>query len=262
MDAKTVPAVGGAALIRDRQRISTSWLYGLLAIALLPLVMIGLRLLSLNAAVPEIFLLSALGDWLNQHLHLRWVGYADRDMVLYILLLPLAALLTALTRLTLGIRVLGFRAILLSIGFQEIGVLPCLLLILLIAGTVVCVRPSMRRAGLPLYARVALVLCIVAFTMLGGLMLGAWMDSVTLWSMAFFPVVILAMLAESVANTVARDGVSMALWRTASTIALAGLLALLGQLHALRELVINCPEVLLLPMALIVFVSEFLDLRL
>jgi len=262
MNAPENGAGRGAGLLRDRQRITTPWLYVVLGVALVPLVLIGLRLLSLSAAAPEVSVLSGLGEALNRFLNLRWVGYEDRDVVLYILLLPLSALLTALTRLTLGIRVLGFRAILLSIGFQEIGVLPCLLLILLIAGTVVCVRPSMRRAGMPLYARVAFVLCIVAFTMLGGLMMGAWMDSVTLWSMAFFPVVILAMLAESVASTVARDGVAMALWRTASTIVLAGLLALLGQLDPLRELVINCPELMLFPMALIVLVSEFLDLRL
>mgnify|MGYP002851628251 CR=1 FL=1 len=37
--------------------------------------------------------------------------------------MPLAALLVALTRLSLGVRVLGFRAILIAIGMQEIGML-------------------------------------------------------------------------------------------------------------------------------------------
>ena len=80
--------------------------------------------------------------------------------------------------------------------------------------------------------------------------------------MAFFPVVILAMLAESVADTVARDGLALAAWRTVSTIFLALLIAGVNQLNALRELLLACPELLLTPLFLIVIVSEFFDLRL
>lgn len=244
----------------DRQRIPTVWLYALLGLGVAPFLLMGLRLLGLADLGPS--MLAGLGSWLNQHLSLQWVAFEDRDVVLYILQLPLAALLIAFVRLTLGIRVLGFRSILIAVGMQEIGPLPCLLLILLIAAAVTVIRPSMRRSGMPLFARVAIVLCIVAFTMLSGLLAGASFDSPTLWSMAFFPVVILAMLAESVADTVAKDGLVMGLWRTAVTIALAGLIALLQQFTPLRELLLSCPELLLTPLAMIVVVSEFLDLRL
>lgn len=246
--------------LRDRDRITTQTLYLLLALGLLPFLAMGLRLMALTAMGPEALILA--GDWLNQQLTLHWVSMADRDVALYILTLPVAALLITLTRLTLGVRVLGFRSILIAIGIQEIGLVPCLLLILLIAGTVIVIRPGMRRSGFPLYARVAVVLCIIAFIMLMGLFAGVWLDSVTLWSMAFFPVVILAMLAESVAATVARDGLGTAIWRTTSTILLALVIAGLNQLVPLRELLLFCPELVLVPLVLIVFVSEFLDLRL
>ena len=45
------------------------------------------------------------------------------------LFLPLSALLIAVARLTFGIRVIGFRAILISVGFQESGIIPSLILI-------------------------------------------------------------------------------------------------------------------------------------
>lgn len=246
--------------MRDRQRIATAPLYALLALGLLPFLLMALRLVAFADVGPTP--LTAPGAWLNQSLNLQWIGVDERNVVLYILILPLAGLLIALTRLTLGIRVLGFRSILIAIGMQEIGVLPCLLLIVLITATVILVRPSMRRSGMPLYARVAVVLCVVTFTMLGGLLLGAWTNSVTLWSMAFFPVVILAMLAESVADTVARDGLAMAVLRTISTVALALIIAAMQQFTALRELLLTCPEVLLTPLVLVIFISEFLDLRL
>lgn len=260
MQSDTASESPRTAITRDRRRISLPWLYLFLAIGLLPFLLALLRLLALYA--PGTSGLTPIGDWLNQYLTLQWVSFEDRDVVLYALNLPIAALLIAVTRLTLGIRVLGFRSILIAIGIQEGGVVPSLLLILLIAGTVVLVRPSMRRAGMPLYARVAVVLSMVAFTILGALLTGAWFDSATLWSMAFFPVVILAMLAEGIADTVARDGVAMGAWRTATTIMLAGVLAVLNQLTPLRELLLSCPELLLTPPVMVIFISEFLDLRL
>ncbi len=247
-------------IARDRERIPTAWLLLLLGLAVLPLLGVNLRMLALASADPSGLL--AVGDWLNSHISLTWVGHDDRRVVLFILLLPMAALLVALTRLTLGIRVLGYRSILIAIGFQEIGLLPSLLLITLIAGTVLLVRPAMRRSGMPLYARVSVILCIVALTMVFGLFAGNWLGSSTLWSMAFFPVVILAMLAESIAATFAKENPAMAAWRTGNTIALAGVIALLSQVTVLRELVLACPELLISKLVLIVFVSEFLDLRL
>jgi hypothetical protein len=190
------------------------------------------------------------------------VPAVDRDTVLHIVMLPLAALLVALTRLSLGVRVLGFRAILIAIGMQEIGVLPSLLLIAIIALTVVLVRPFMRASGMPLYARVATILTIVAATMVAGLLFGAYVDSSMLTSFAFFPVVILAMLAESIADTVARESTAMAAWRTGATILLAVAIAALASVPALRELTLACPELIVTQLALTVLVSEFMDWRL
>ena len=247
-------------IARDRERIPNGWILLLLGIAILPLLGINLRLLALASSEPSGLL--AVGEWINSHVNFNWVSHEDRSVVLYILLLPMAAMLIAFARLTLGVRVLGFRAILIAIGFQEIGLVPSLLLITLISGTVLLVRPAMRRSGMSLYARVAVIMCIVALTMLLGLFAGSWLDSSTLWSMAFFPVVILAMLAESIAATFARENPAMAAWRTGNTIALAGVIAGLSQLTFVRELVLACPELLLTKLALIVFLSEFLDLRL
>jgi D-alanine-D-alanine ligase-like ATP-grasp enzyme len=251
-----------ARRIREHQpkrAIPPAVLYALVALGVLPLLLLSLRVLALPGGSTGLL---ALGDWLNRHLSLLWIPPADRDVVLYIVQLPLAALLVAVTRLSLGIRVLGFRAILIGIGFQEIGILPSLLLIAVVALTVVIVRPWMRRSGMPLYARVATILCLVAATMVGGLLLGEALSSSILWSFAFFPVVILAMLAESIADTVARENTAMAAWRTGATIALALLIAGISQITLLRELVLACPELILTQLVLVVLVAELLDWRL
>jgi len=246
--------------LKDRLGIPTPVLIALLALGLLPLALVSVRVLSLSAV--DLSAVTRVGDWLNQSLQLHWIAAGDRDAAVTILLLPMAAILTALTRLTLGLRVLGFRAILMSIAFQEIGFIPSLILLLVVAAAVVLVRPLMRRSRMPLYARVSTILCIVALLLTLGLLSGVWLDSGTLWSMAFFPVVILAMLAESVAATVARDSLTLAFWRLGTTIALAAVIAGLSQIQALRELALAAPELVLTQLVAVLWISEFLDLRL
>jgi hypothetical protein len=149
--------------------------------------------------------LRGIGSALNRSVSLEWVPPDDRWAVLYILLLPTAALLIALARLTFGLRVLGFRSILIAVGFQEIGILPSLLLMAIVVGIILAVRPPMQRIQLTFYARTSVILGIAAVIMVAALLLGPWLRSETLWSFAFFPVIILAMLAEGVApNTVGR----------------------------------------------------------
>lgn len=229
-------------------------------LGILPLMLLVLRVLAMAGDGGA--MVGGAGAWLAQHFSLLWIAAEDRSAVLHVVQLPLAALLVAVTRLSLGIRVLGFRAILLAIGMREVGILPSLLLIAIIAGTVVLVRPVMRRSGMPLYARVSTILSIVAATMVAGLLLGTAFDSAMLSSFAFFPVVILAMLAESIADTVARESPAMAAWRTAATIILALVIAFISAWPALRELTLACPELILTQLVLVILVSEFMDWRL
>ena len=234
-------------------------------LACLPLVLIVAR----TAALPGVEAPFPFGDWLraiggglNRWVSLEWVPPDDRWAVLYVLLLPTAALLIALARLTFGLRVLGFRSILIAVGFREIGIGPSLLLIALVIGIILAVRPPMQRLQLTFYARTAVVLCIATVIMVAGLLLGPWLQSETLWSFGFFPVIILAMLAEGIAATIARDDGWTAAWRAAWTIALAFVIALVSWTPALREALLRFPELILTQLAAIVFVSQFLDLRL
>lgn len=242
---------------QGRRAIPSAYLVLLTALGAMPLLLLSLRVLDLSGTLPN-----APGSWLEQHVSLLRVGGEDRSAILHVVQLPLAALMVALTRLSLGIRVLGFRAILIAIGIREVGLLPSLVLIAVIAISVVLIRPFMRRSGMPLYARVASILALVAATMVAGLLLGSAFDSTILASFAFFPVVILAMLAESIADTVARESPAMAAWRTGSTLLLALAIAAISSWAPLRELTLACPELILTQLVLVVLVSEFLDFRL
>lgn len=251
---------GWERLLRRKGHLSSRSLLILTILACIPLPLVLTRILAFPGIhVPG---LSLLGDVLNSWVSFEWVPYADRRAIVYILLLPTAALLITLARLTFGLRVLGFRAILIAIGFQEIGILSSLLLMLLVIATILIARPPMRSIQLPFYARIGVILCIAAMIMVGSLLLGPWLGSNTLWSFAFFPVIILAMLAESIASTLARDDAWTAAWRAGWTIVLALLIAFISWIPAVREVVLLFPELILTQLVAIILISEFLDFRL
>jgi len=235
----------------------------LAVLAALPLFTMSVRILGLPGVVgPGLGGLQEIGTALNQALSLGNIPPDQRDHVLYLLLLPTCALMVALARLTFGIRVLGFRSILISVAFHQSGIVPSLLLITVSVATVVLVRPWLRRIRLPYYARVSVILCIVASTMVGAVLLGPWMRSDIAWGLAYFPVIVLGMLSEGIARTLDRGNVVAASWRAITTILLAFLLALICWIPPLRSILLQFPELVVTQIVAVVMVSEFLDLRL
>jgi D-alanine-D-alanine ligase len=254
---------GVAGLLHPKGNLSPTALRVLGILAFLPFLTIMIRVLALPGIVcPGLCGLGELGNYLNQTWSLSAVPPDQRNQVLYLLLLPTCALIIALARLTFGIRVLGFRSILIAVGFHQSGVVPSLLLITIGVVAIVLVRPWLRRIRLPYYARVSVILCVVATTMVGILLAGPWMHSDVLWGVAYFPVIVLGMLAEGIARTLDRDNVVAASWRAITTILLAFLIALVCWTPALRNILLQFPELVVTQIIAIVMISEFLDLRL
>ncbi len=253
-----------AGWLRPKGNLTRGELAILLSIAILPLLIVAVRISALPGVLnPGMSgsLLPSIGHDLNQVLSLKSIPAADRSSVLYMLLLPTGAMLIVIARLTFGLRVIGFRAILISVAFQESGILPSLLLIAVVAGIVLGVRPTLVRVKLPYVARVSVIMSIAVLILIVALTAAPWLHSDVLWRVAFFPVIVLGLLAEGIAKTMDRDSVFSAAWRTGMTIVVALVLAGLGQISALSEVAIQFPELLLVEIVAIFFISEFLDLR-
>jgi D-alanine-D-alanine ligase-like ATP-grasp enzyme len=158
--------------------------------------------------------------------------------------------------------VLGFRSVLIAVGFQEVGVGPSLMLIAIVVGVIAILRPWMRRVRLPLYARISMILAITAGIQIFFLMAGSWQRSPMVFNLGFFPVIILALMAEGIAGTLDQNRPATAAWRLGWTLALALLLYGLMNFSPLLKLLLRAPELMLLQIIAIVFISEFLDFRL
>ena len=257
------PAGPGSGLIRRKGYIGPMSLAALTVLGCLPLLMAFCRILALpgeSLSVVGLGPLRALGETLNQSFTLDWIPPGDRGAILYLLMLPTAALLVVFTRLTLGVRVLGLRAILIAIGFKASGFVPSLLLMLVVVATILLIRPWMRRIRLPLYARIALILCLSATIMIGALLLAPRLHSDAIWGVAFFPVIIMAMLAEGIAKTLEQDNAVTAAWRAGGTIALALVIVVVDL--GIARIGFEFPELIVTQLVAIPIIAEFLDLRL
>jgi D-alanine-D-alanine ligase len=251
--------------LRPKNNLTQTELSVLLAIAIAPVVVVMIRI----SAFPDVLgpgftgsFLPAIGHDLNMMLSLESVPASERSRVLYMLFLPTSAMLIALARLTFGIRVIGFRAILISVGFQESGIVPSLILILVVVAIVVGLRPALKRIQLPSTARLSVILCIAVVVLLSALLAAPWVRSDVLWGVAFFPVIVLGLLAESIAKTLDRDSGLTAAWRTGMTIGVALILAGVSQIAFLGEILIQFPELVVSQTVSIILISEYLDLRL
>ena len=254
-----------ASWVRPKGNLTRGELYFLLALALLPLISVGLRILALPGILsPGLSgtLLPSIGHDLSRILSLQGIPHTDLHRVLYLLFLPIGAILIALARLTLGMRLIGFRSILISVGFQQSGILPSLLLIVAMVIVVIVIRPALVSMRLDYFARVAVLMCSSVLLLLCVLLLAPLVNSEVLWGVAFFPVLVLGLLAEGIAKTIDQESSLSALWRTALTIGVALVLAAISQIPLLREIAIGFPELVLTQLVAIILIAEFLDLRL
>ena len=177
-------------LVRRKGYIGPKGLSILVAMSCIPLVMVIARLLALpgmhSLDLIGLDVLRQFGDFLNLTFTLEWMPPAHRRTILYLLMLPTALLLITFVQLTFGIRVLGIRAIVISVGFHKIGIIPSLALMIVIVVIILLVRPVIRHIRLPSSTRLSLVSCIVAIIMVAALFVGPWMRSETIWSLSFF----------------------------------------------------------------------------
>lgn len=181
----------------------------------------------------------------------------------HVLFVPLAAVLVVFFRLTLGIRVLGpFRSILLAIAFQITGVALGLVFLVLTVTVIVAIRPLLKIIRLPYFGRVSVMLGAVAWVIVMAVMIGDWSDTEILHRVAYFPMIVLCLIAEAMAKTLAEEGMASALWRGATTALVGVLLAGLAAIPGLAPFMVRYPETLIIEIAAIVLIAQRFDWRL
>jgi len=216
--------------------------------------------LMLTVGKWSVFPTSAL---LTRFASLADVPAAMHARLLYVLFVPLGAVLVVFCRLTLGIRILGpFRSILIAVAFQITGILLGLIFLTIVIAVIVLVRPLLKAIHLPYFARVSVIMSAVSAIMVITILMGTWLEADHLRRTAYFPIVVLCLTGEGFSRTLTKEGARSAIWRGAMTALLAVLITLLTSIPGLRQLMLRFPELLIVQLGCIVVISEYLDLRL
>ena len=221
------------------------WL--MLALFLLPLVIMAgkLPVSPASTVFTNLFSVPDLPDRLHRHVE-------------YIIFVPLSALVVAFFRLTLGIQVLGFfRPILLAIAFRIMGLpLGVAFLVVVLAG-IALLRPILRNA--PYYARVPVILSLVATFVLIPVIASRWWQADWLNHLAYFPVIALGLACEGFVKILDAEGMREAAWRVVTTILVGVVIAAVVKIPGMIAVFFRLPELLIVQAGLILVISEYLD---
>lgn len=170
-----------------------------------------------------------------------------------ILFVPLSAVVVALFRLTLGVRVLGlFRPILLALAFHATGIGPGLVFLALSIAAIALVHPWLR--GVHSFARLAIELTLVAALVIVG---GTWQPG-----FISFPMVALCLTCEAFASRLRSRGAAEAFARTTATAIAASVIALVASVPGLFEWLVRHPEMLVAEVGAVLGIDGWLNLRL
>ena len=195
----------------------------------------------LVAALIAVPLLIVLAKWpglptaefLRTHFTLETLPLRVQHKLTHILFVPLGAMLIVLVRLTLGLRLLGpFRSLLLAVAFQATGIALGVTFLTVTIGIVAFARPSIRALRMPYFGRTTVLLSSVAGLMVLVVLAGSWLHIGLLNSIAYFPIVVLSLIADAFARTAKSEGWPSALWRAGVTASVAIVLTAIANVPA------------------------------
>ncbi|MFQ5649925.1 MAG: 7TM domain-containing protein [bacterium] len=250
LKSKTV-SVDACGNLREARPASVAERRLLGSLFLIPgfIVLIKLLPFASLAVVSDMFTLTALPAIVANH-------------VQRLMLMSLGAILVVVFRVTLGLRVLGpVRPILIALAYQITGFMVGTIFLVSVMVIIAMIRPMLKSAGIPYFARIASVLSLVSLMVLIAVKLSTTVGAEQFLSIGLLPVVVLTFAAEGFAKTLYREGLKSACWRAAMTIIAAALIKGLADIPGLSEFILCFPEMLLLQVGVIYLISRFLNFR-
>jgi hypothetical protein len=180
-----------------------------------------------------------------------------------ILILPLIAFFLVIIRNVIGLETFGtFSPMLLSLAFLTTGLAWGLVVFLILVGLGAGLRLVLQRLRLHLVSRVAILIAVVAVSMVGLTVLGATLGIGALLHVSIFPMVIMANLIESFTNTQLERGTGEAVRLTLNTLLVATCSYIGIEYTGLKPLVLTFPELLLGVIAMELLLGRWRGLRL
>lgn len=202
--------------------------------------------------------LGALNVWaLFERLHLPF------SLLRTLLTLPIGALVVVLFRNVIGLSTFGtFLPALIAAAASETGPLWGFLGLLIVIISVSLGRWALHKLELLHSPTLAILLTLVAASMLATSLVAERLGLVALTRISLFPIAVLAITAERLYLAVVDQGVATATKQLASTFAVIAACYVVMSSLVLQIIVIGFPEVLLLCVAINLYLGRWVGMRL
>lgn len=180
-----------------------------------------------------------------------------------ILVLPLVAFFLVILRNVIGLETFGtFAPMLLSLAFLTTGLVWGFVVFFILVGLGAGLRLVLQRLRLHLVSRVAILISVMAISMVGLTVLGATLGISPLLHVSIFPMVIMANIIENFTNTQLERGTGEALRLTLNTLLVATSSYIGIEYTGLKPLVLTFPELLVGVIVVEVMLGRWRGLRL
>jgi len=202
-------------------------------------------------------------NFLQHSIRKAVAGGVPANVIVLVLLFPVAATLIAASRHIVGLKGFGiYIPTVLSVAFVSTGILPGLIIFVAISLTTLLTNKIFKKTKLPYLPRTALMLWTISIGIFALLMLAPILNLTNLMSVNIFPVLILVLLSENFLDAQARSKESHAIGLTIETIVLAIISSWLLNWDLLQKLALREPELLLVVTALVsIAIGKFSGLR-
>lgn len=188
---------------------------------------------------------------------------AEQRLVVFLLLLPLAALIVCIFRNVIGLGSFGtFAPALLGLSFRELHSLPGILVFVSIVLTGWVLRRALDRYHLLQVPRMALMLSLVVLVLISAVVLAAHHNLPATRYVALFPIVILVGMIERFWTLETEDGTTSSFRTLIATMLIATVIGLLLGLRAVETHMYRYPETLGLVMAVQLLIGRYTGYRL
>lgn len=217
----------------------------------------------------EIFLNQTLGplgftNFLKHAIHWAVAQGFSLELLVLLLLLPLAATLVAFARCFVGVGGLGiFAPLMMGVIFLATGIIPGILLFLFILLVEILVINLLKKLKIHFIAEMALILLIVCLGFFLLLALVAQFNLQSLLNFSLIPVLILILLGENLAEIQVRKSPQKAARAITETLILATLAFFILNSIFLKKVALLYPEAIVFLVAIAdLLIGRFTGLRL
>lgn len=187
----------------------------------------------------------------------------DQNTILLILMLPVIATIITIARQIIGIKAFGIYipsiiALTFVVTSLQFGIIT--FIALLITGTLT--RIVAKRLRLLYLPRMAIVVTIVSFSILGMFTVAAYFDKPGFYSMSIFPILIMTILTERFVEAQIEKGAKTATKLTIESLILSIISYYIVTWDVLQNIILAYPETMLLVIILNLLLGRFTGLRL